>query len=113
MVNLFHLSIIFLSVIVLVAADILIKKIAVAQNFLAGLKNPWLLIILILYFTQILLLIYIFSRNWKLGIVANLQIIFYSILMLLSGYLFFKETISPIQAIGIAIALGGIILINL
>ena len=113
MTYLLHLSIIFLSVISIAASDILIKKIAIRQNFLISLKNPWLLVVFLFYLIQIILLIYIFSRNWNLSIVGNLQIIFYSILLLLAGYLIFGETISLLQTIGIAIALIGVILINL
>lgn len=93
-------------------ADALIKKTALSGNFISAIKNPLFIVILLLYFVQIALLIYIFTHKWNLGIVGNLQVVFYSITIILAGLLFFKETISWIQGIGIAMALIGVILMN-
>lgn len=93
-------------------ADALIKKTALSGNFISAIKNPLFIVILLLYFVQVVLLIYIFTHNWNLGIVGNLQVVFYSITIILAGLLFFKETISWIQGIGIAMALIGVILMN-
>jgi drug/metabolite transporter (DMT)-like permease len=111
--NIVQLSIIILAGIFVGIADVLIKKIALVGNFWSALKNPLMLIILLLYIVQIIFLIYIFRHHWNLGIVGNLEVVFYSFTMVLLGLLFFGETLSLIQGIGIGLALIGVILINL
>ena len=69
--------------------------------------------VLLLYVAQILFFLYIFINGWKLGIVGNLQMVFYSITVVTIGLLIFGETISWVQGIGIIFALIGVILMNL
>lgn len=51
-------------------------------------------------------------NGWNLGIVGNLQMVFYSIAVILIGLLAFGETITITQGVGILFALIGVVLIN-
>ena len=93
-------------------SDAIIKKIAVAENFWLAFKNPWMIIVALFYFLQIALFIYAFTHHWKLGIAGNLQMIFYSITMVLIGFFLFKENLSLIQMVGIGLSIVAIFLIN-
>ncbi len=94
-------------------ADMLIKKVSLGGKFIEALKSPWFLIILVLYLAQIVFFIFVFTKQWNLAIVGNLQMIFYSLTVVILGLLIFGESISLIQYIGIALAIIGIFLINL
>ena len=94
-------------------ADALIKKTSTSANFLDAIKNPFMLLVILLYLFQILFFVYVFMNRWNLGIVGNLQMVFYSLSVVLMGLLFFGETITLVQGIGIVLALIGVVLINL
>ena len=113
MVNYIHVAAIILAGIAVAIADALIKKIAVSGSFLTTVKNPWMTAILLLYFAQIVFFIYVFNNNWNLGIVGNLQMVFYSLTVVLTGFLMFGEILTTLQFIGIGLALVGVILMNL
>ena len=112
MVNPFHVAAIILAGIAVAIADALIKKISISGNFLLAFKNPWMITIILLYLAQIIFFVYVFMNKWNLGFVGVLQMVFYSITIVLIGLLYFGENITLIQSIGIAFALVGIILIN-
>lgn len=113
MVNTTQIFIIILAGISVGVADALIKKVALADNFWSAFKNPAILAILLLYFIQIVLFLYVFIHKWNLGIVGILQMVFYSFTVLIFGLLFFNETISLIQGIGIILAISGVVLMGL
>lgn len=95
-------------------ADYFIKKAAVNTNSLfEALKNPYILIAVLLYLLQIVLFSYVFVKKWDLGIVGILQMIIYSAIVIITGTLFFHERISLLQGVGIGFALVGAILMNL
>jgi hypothetical protein len=110
MVNIIHLFAIILAGVSVGIADALIKKSAVAGSFWSAVKSPLMLAILGLYIAQILFFVYVFKNNWNLGIVGNLQMIFYSFTVIVSGLLFFGETISLVQGIGIGLAIMALFL---
>ena len=112
MVNYFHLGAIILAAIAVAIADALIKKVALSGSFLLALKNPWIIAVLLLYLTQIFFFLYLFMNNWNLGIVGNLQMVFFSLSVILLGFFAFGETLTTIQFLGIGIALVGVILMN-
>ena len=112
MVNYLQVGAIILAGITVAVADALIKKTSFSGNFILTLKNPWMIAILMLYIAQILFFIYVFNNHWSLGIVGNLQMIFYSITVVLVGILAFGEKITSIQGAGIFLALLGVVLIN-
>ena len=113
MINPAQLSLIILAGISVGVADALIKKITLTGNFSSAFKNPLMLVIILLYIVQIVFLAYILKNQWKLGIVGNLQMVFYSVTVILSGLIIFGEKISLVQWIGIGLALVGGILMNL
>ena len=113
MVNYFQLAAIILAGISVAIADALIKKTSSSSNFWLAFKNPWMIAILLLYLIQILFFVYVFMNHWNLSLVGNLQMVFYSIGVVLIGLLIFGESITLIQGLGIVLALIGVILINL
>lgn len=94
-------------------ADTLIKKVSLTGNFWSVFLNPLMALIVFLYLCQIALFIHIFKYNWHLGIVGNLEVVFYSLTLIIIGIIFFGENISLIQGIGIGLALIGVILMNI
>lgn len=94
-------------------ADALIKKLALAESFWDAVKNPLSLAILALYALQIALFAYIFKHQWKLGIAGNVQMVFYSLTVVILGFVLFKEQITLIQGMGIGLALAGVVLMSL
>lgn len=88
MLNFTQLSAIILAGISVGVADALIKKIALTGSFWSVFKNPLLAFVLILYFAQIIFFIYVFRRHWGLGITVNIQIVFYSLTVVLCGLFF-------------------------
>ena len=113
MVNIIHLLAIILAGVSVGVADALIKKVALTGSFWSAFKNPLMVFILLLYVAQIAFFVYVFRYQWELGIVGNLQIVFYSLTVILSGLLIFGEKISLVQGAGIGLALIGVILMNL
>lgn len=113
MVNYIQVMAIILAGISVAVADGVIKKVSVANNFFMALKSPWMIVILLLYLVQIVFFIYVFMNNWEIGIVGNFQMAFYSMTVVLIGLVFFGETLTIIQAMGIGFALAGAILMNL
>ncbi len=100
---------------VVAIADILIKKIVFADTleFKTALKSPIMLLIIGLYIIQIIIFLYLFSTKSYLSIVGIGQAVIYTIIVVTSGALLFSEAISLTQAIGIALAVVGIVFMNL
>ena len=69
--------------------------------------------IIILYFIQVIFFIYVFANGWNLGIVGNIQMVFYSLGVVLIGLLAFGETLTILQGAGIFLSLLGVLLLNL
>jgi EamA domain-containing membrane protein RarD len=107
------LFLLFFSAVTIIVADALIKKISTGHTFFDIIKDPWMILICGLYLAQIFAAIFIFIFKGELAIYTNLFIIFYGIFGVIVGILFFKETLSPIQMIGIGFGLLGAILMNL
>jgi len=103
---------VFASALLIAVADALIKKTGNSTTFLSATLSPWMLLICILYFIQILLALYIFINKGELALYANIFIVFYSILMVLLGIFAFKEHLTFVQGIGIVLALTGALLLN-
>jgi drug/metabolite transporter (DMT)-like permease len=58
------------------------------------------------------MIVYIFARKGDLVVYGNMFIICYSIITVILGLLIFKEHVSALQILGIALALIGAYLIN-
>jgi len=109
----FQFIVIILAGLAIAVADVFIKKAAIAGNFWLALKNPLIILAIILYCLQVFFLAYVFVHNWKLGIAGNLQIVFYSIAIVLMGILIFGEKLSLVKITGIGLALLSVFLMNL
>jgi drug/metabolite transporter (DMT)-like permease len=113
MANIIQAIIVILAGISVAIADTLIKKVAINNSFYDTLKNPLMIGIVLLYVLQIVLFAYVFVKGWKLGIVGVMQMVAYSIFVILTGLFIFKETFSIHQYMGIILAISGVVLINL
>jgi drug/metabolite transporter (DMT)-like permease len=113
MTNFIRLGLVFFSAVTIIIADSLVKKISAGQTFLHIIKDPWTIAIYALYFVQIIFAMFIFILKGELAIYTNLFIIFYGIFGIIIGIMFFSETITLVQTIGIAFGLVGAILMNL
>jgi hypothetical protein len=94
-------------------ADALIKKAAASGNIFSAFWNPFMLGGIFLYVLQILFITYAFIKKWELGVTGILEVVFYSITVVLAGILFFNEGMAPIKGVGIVLAVIGIVLMNL
>jgi len=113
MTNPINFILVFLSAVTIIIADSFIKQISAGQSFVGILKNPWVALVYGLYLIQIFFAILIFIFEGELAIYSNLFIIFYGILGVCIGLIFFKEHISVVQMIGIGLGLIGAFLMNL
>lgn len=110
--TLIRLILVIFSALLIAAADALIKVASKSANFWQTLKSPWMLLVYVLYFIQILLAIGIFVYKGELAIYTNLFIIFYSILGVALGVFYFQESLTAVQIAGIVLALFGAVLIS-
>lgn len=95
-------------------ADVIIKKLVFSGlDFKATLKDPKMLLVVLLYIIQIIIFLYLFTTKSYLSIVGVGSFIVYTIVVITSGALLFNEVISLTQAIGIGFAVLGIIFMNL
>jgi len=109
-----------LPVIIIVAAglsvavgDMLIKKVATASGSIASaMVHPVMAAALGFYILQIVLFAYVFVRRWELGIVALLQMVFYSAACVLMGRFLFGERVTFQQGLGMVLAFLGAVLMN-
>ena len=95
-------------------ADALAKKVGVtAGSFPVALKNPLMLAVAGLYLLQILIFTYVFFKKAELGAVGIIQTALYALIVIGAGVIFFKEEISLVQGVGMALAVVGVILTSL
>src|SRR3989344_8220466 len=112
MLGFIGIAVMFLSAFLIAVADALIKKTSVSGSFFSAVFNPWMVLILALYFIQILLALYIFLNKGELAVYGNVFMVFYAILMVLFGVVFFGEQLSTLQILGIVLGLTGALLLN-
>ena len=94
-------------------ADVFLKKASTFTDMANFLKSPWMIGAILLYVFQIFIFIYLFFSGVKLVDVGIIQIILYALIVLTSGILFFHETLTLINIIGVALGITGIVLISL
>ena len=104
---------VFLSAVLIILADTLIKKVSLQGSFTAAFLDPWMLVAYVLYFIQIVLAIIVFNHKGELAIYADLFVVFYCLFGVLIGVLFFKESLSAFQMVGVALAIIASILLNI
>ena len=108
-----YLGMLIVAVTAVGIADVFLKKAAVAEvGFMASLRSPWMLAAIVLYLVQILLFTYIFEHGTKLSLVGIMQTGLYAIITLGAGILYFNETLTSVQIMGIIFTITGIILLN-
>ncbi|MEK6957792.1 MAG: hypothetical protein AABW99_02340 [archaeon] len=113
MVNYVQFAAIILAGFSVAIADALVKKTAQNGSILGAFTDKLMLAIFVLYVIQVAFFIYVFIHNWDLGTAGVVQSVFYAIGMVLIGMLAYGETITPTQGAGMALALIGIVLMNL
>jgi multidrug transporter EmrE-like cation transporter len=113
MVNLNQAIIVLLAGIAVAIADGMIKKTAIGVSFADALKNPLMIGVVFLYLVQIAFFTYVFVNGWQLGVVGVLQMVAYSVFIILTGVFVFKESFTVTQYFGFVLAVSGVILINI
>ncbi|MHB1330675.1 MAG: hypothetical protein ACYCY6_01775 [Minisyncoccota bacterium] len=108
-----YILLLMLAVAAVAIADVFLKKASLGHTLSEAFKSPWMLGAIALYLFQIIFFTYVFVAGAQLTNVGILQTALYAIIVLVSGFLFFKETLTPIQVSGIVLALAGVVLINL
>ncbi len=102
------------SILAISIGDVFIKKAgASVQSFGAIFKNPWFIAAALLYIVQVVGFGYLFFSGAKLSWIAVVQTVLYALVVIGSGVLIFHGSISLAQGIGIALAVVGLILVNL
>ncbi len=113
MLKLFHLVLLVLAVVAVGVGDVFLKKAALAGGFMQALASPWMAAALALYLYQIAFFTYAFLNGWQLSVIGNLQTVLYSLIIVAAGVLYFKESLSIGQGVGIAMAFAGVLLMNM
>ena len=113
MADLNEVIIVILAGIAVAIADGVIKRTAVGASFSDALKNPLMIGVVFLYLVQIVFFTYVFVNDWQLGVVGVLQMVAYSIFVVMTGLFVFKESFTMTQYLGVVLAVCGAVLINL
>lgn len=113
MTNLNQAIIVVFAGIAVAIADGIIKKTTIGVSFTDALKNPLMIGVLFLYLIQIAFFTYVFVNNWQLGAVGILQMVAYSVFVMMTGVFIFKESFTMTQYLGFVLAVSGAVLINL
>ena len=107
-----YIGLLVLAVSAVGVADAFLKKASISGGLVAAIKSRWMLGAVILYLFQIFFFTYVFVAGFKLSVVSILQTGLYAIITLASGILFFQESLSTTQIIGIISTLVGVIILN-
>jgi drug/metabolite transporter (DMT)-like permease len=100
------------AIIAVAVADVLLKKAAMNGGLEGALRSPYLWGAIALYLFQIGFFTYAFVVGWKLSVVGALQTALYALIVVASGVLLYRESLSPQQLVGILLAIVGVVLIN-
>ena len=107
-----QLAVIGVAVVAVAVADVLLKKATVQGSFEQAIRSPWLWGAIGLYLLQVGFFTYAFVSGWKLSDIGILQTTLYALIVLASGVLLYRESVTPSQVVGMVLALGGVVLIN-
>ncbi len=113
MADLTQAIIVILAGIAVAIADGILKKTAINASFTDALKNPLMIGVVFLYLVQIVFFTFVFVNDWQLGVVGVLQMVAYSVFVIITGVFIFKESFTMTQYIGFVLAVIGAVLINL
>jgi multidrug transporter EmrE-like cation transporter len=107
-----NLIILFVAVINVAVADVFIKQATVGNHLRAALLTPWMAGAVVLYVTQILALTYFFAKGWDFSSTSMLQLVAYTLIVVVAGALIFGESLTPMRVGGIALAIAGLALMH-
>ena len=107
-----QLTLIGAAVMAVAVADILLKKATVQGSLDLAIRSPWLWGAVGLYLLQISFFTYAFVSGWPLSHIGALQTALYAVIVLAAGVLLYRETLTPVQIVGMVLAIGGVVLIN-
>jgi drug/metabolite transporter (DMT)-like permease len=108
-----HGMLLLLAVSAVAVADVMLKKAAAQGSLENALSSPWLFFAIGLYFLQILFFTIAFIAGWKLSIIGALQTALYGLIVLIAGVFIYHESLTHLQVIGMLLAIGGVVMINL
>jgi drug/metabolite transporter (DMT)-like permease len=113
MEKLLHIVIILSAVTSVAVADVFLKQATVHGSWALTLRSPWLAGAVLLYLYQILFFTHVFLTGGRLSFVGSLQTVLYALIVVAAGVIVFQEELSRAQTLGIFLAIGGAVLINL
>lgn len=113
MSTLLHFVLIVLAVAAVAVGDVFLKKASLAGDFTRAVGSPWMALAVLLYLYQIMFFTYAFVAGWRLSVVGMLQTVLYALIVLGAGVLYFKESLTVAQGLGMGLAFAGVVLMNL
>jgi drug/metabolite transporter (DMT)-like permease len=109
---LIHTALIILAVSAVGIADVFLKKTQSLGSMGKAILSPWMLGALALYLFQIFFFTYLFLSGAKLINIGIMQTVLYALIVIFAGIIFFGESLSSLQILGITLALLGVILLH-
>ncbi|MBW7885845.1 MAG: hypothetical protein H3C34_25080 [Caldilineaceae bacterium] len=113
MFKIVHLALIVVAIVAVAVADAFLKKAASDGVLVQAFKSPWMAGATLLYLYQVVVMTYMFTRGWELSIVGSLQTALYAVIVVAASVILFKETLTWVQVVGVVLAIGGAVLVNL
>jgi EamA domain-containing membrane protein RarD len=107
-----HIGLIVLAVAAVAIGDVCLKKASLAGDFAQAMSSGWMVAAVVLYLYQIILFTYVFVAGWRLSVIGTMQTVLYAIIVIGVGILYFKESLTTGQGIGIVLAFTGVVLMN-
>jgi drug/metabolite transporter (DMT)-like permease len=107
-----HTGLVVTAVLAVAVADVCLKRATQAGAAVHVLRSPWLAAAVVLYLAQVALFVVVFAQGWKLSVVSLMQTALYATVTLAAGVLLFGEALSLKQALGVALALAGALLLS-
>jgi drug/metabolite transporter (DMT)-like permease len=107
-----YVLLIIIAVAAVAVADVCLKRATLPGSLAHALSSPWTLAAVALYLIQVVLFVVVFVNGWKLSVVGMVQTTLYAVVTLGAGVLLFGEVLSLKQALGLAFAAVGVVLLS-
>jgi uncharacterized membrane protein len=107
-----EIAILLVAVVAVAFADVCLKRATTSGNLGLALQSPWLWLAAALYLGQLLIFTYAFTAGWKLGLVGALQTALYAVVVIGFAVVLYRESLTVGQWLGVGLAVGGAVLIN-
>lgn len=101
-----------IAVVAVGVADVFLKRAAAPGDLGLATRSPWFWGAIGLYLLQVVIFSYAFVTGWRLSLIGALQTALYGLIVLGAGIIFYREVLTPAQAVGALLAIGGVIMIN-